>query len=101
MDLEKSVEKRSSERRPLKTKIKFYFDSDIVEATSVDISDNGIRFDTEAPVQVFLRLSTDGGPREHLAKFVWARSKSDGGMTYGLEYVPESEERLLADSERI
>ncbi len=101
MDWEKDVDKRVSDRKSLKTKIEFYFDSDIVEATSVNVSETGFRFDTEEPVQIFFRMGFKGVFKEGLAKFVWAKKKRDDGMAYGLEFVSKSEESLLPNSEKI
>ncbi|MCP4690377.1 MAG: PilZ domain-containing protein [Desulfobacterales bacterium] len=101
MEPERNRNKRASERKPVTTRIEFYFDSDVIEATSVNVSDTGIRFDTEAPVRVFFRMEVDGERKESLANIVWAKKKPDGGMAYGLEYVPDSEENLLINSEKI
>ncbi|MCP4693440.1 MAG: PilZ domain-containing protein [Desulfobacterales bacterium] len=101
MEPERNGNKRASERKPVTTRIEFYFDSDVIEATSVNVSDTGMRFDTEAPVRVFFRMKVDGEPKESLANIVWAKKKPDGGMAYGLEYVSDSEENLLINSEKI
>ena len=81
------TDRRRHERRPSRNPVEFTIQGDILDAVSVDVSDSGIRLDTERPVEISLRLGGDG-EQSYDASLVWARRKLDGGMTYGFEYLP-------------
>ena len=90
-DNDKEQEQRIALRLPIQTKVEFIVDADIINAESVNISSTGIRFDTQEPIPIFMRMELDGILREHRAELVWAQSKSDRGMAYGFQFVPETE----------
>ena len=88
-------DKRKAERDLLQSKVEFYVDADIIEAVSVDVSDIGVRFETEKPIMVRLRMEVGEQLLEREARLVWAVKKSDSDMmTYGLEYIPNAEENI-------
>ena len=92
MNAGKVPEKRRAERASMRTKVEFYVDADIIEAISVDISKNGVRFITEKPIMVRMRMELGGQLLERQAQLVWAMKKPDSDeTTYGLEYITESE----------
>ena len=78
-------ERRQDERKPSENPVKFIMEGDVINAVSVDISDGGIRLDTERALEISLRFGED--EKTHEATLVWARRKLDGGVTYGFEYV--------------
>jgi hypothetical protein len=80
---------RAETRIPIKTRVEFFVDADIIDAESVNISSSGIRFDTQTPIPIQMRLEKDGIMFENSAQLVWAQCKSDGGMTYGFQFVPK------------
>ncbi|KPA11663.1 Type IV pilus assembly PilZ domain protein [Candidatus Magnetomorum sp. HK-1] len=80
-------DKRIDSRIPIKTKVEFFVDADIIDAESVNISSSGIRFDTQIPIPIQMRLEKDGILYENRAHLVWAQSKDDAGMTYGFQFV--------------
>jgi hypothetical protein len=86
-------DKRIAKRLPIKTRVEFFVDADIIDAESVNISSSGIRFDTGNPIPIQMRLEKDGILYENRAHLVWAQSKKDGGMTYGFQFVPKDEEK--------
>jgi len=87
------LDKRIAPREPIKTRVEFFVDADIIDAESVNISSTGIRFDTQDPIPIQMRLEKDGILYENRAHLVWAQRKSDGGMTYGFEFVAQDEEK--------
>lgn len=89
---ERIREKRNSERKSVQADMKFFVDNDILDASAVDLSEHGIRFDTPEPMQVRLRMRIGDEVREHEGLLVWAERKDSGGMTYGLEFIPDPEE---------
>ena len=85
-------EKRVSRRKKLQAKIEFFVNADIIAAQSLDMSATGLRFDTKEPMKIHLRIEIDGELCDREAQFVWASTNPDGGMTYGLEFIADSEE---------
>jgi PilZ domain len=95
MDESKDTDKRRVERDTLRTNVEFYVDADIIDAVSVDVSKIGVRFDTDEPINVRMRMEVAGRLIEREAELVWAvKDVENGRMTYGLEYVPETESTL-------
>lgn len=91
----KGVDKRRVERDTLRTRVEFYVDADIVDAISVDVSKIGVRFDTDEPIKVRMRMEVAGRLIEREAELIWAVKNSESGrMTYGLEYIPDLEGTL-------
>ena len=84
-------EKRRAERKPLSTEVQFYVDADIIKASSVDISDSGIRMTTHTPIRIRMRYEMDGRQHERVAELVWARRNADGNMDYGLQYLEDAD----------
>jgi len=82
-------ELRTESRIPIKTRVEFFVDADIIDAESVNISNSGIRFDTSEPIPIQMRLEKDGIMFENRAHLVWAQSKADGGMTYGFQFADD------------
>lgn len=95
MTTDKTTETRIAERRSLQTDVEFFVDGDIERATSVDVSETGIRFDTHKPMAVRMRLEIDDQQKEFLARLVWARKNPDGTMAYGFEFIPDLDENTF------
>jgi hypothetical protein len=89
MDNAVGTDKRNSERKTFNSKIEFIVDADLLAATSVNISDSGIRFNAENPIKVTLRFFLEGENQIKSARLVWAHKEEDGRMSYGLEFVDE------------
>lgn len=85
-------ERRRCERFRLDAQIEFFVDADIIEATSLEVSQTGISFDTGCPLPVEMRVTLDGEREERRARLVWARAQPHGGIRYGLEFIPGEEE---------
>jgi hypothetical protein len=84
-DAEK-LEKRAAERHLLNTEVTFHTEDDIYMATSVDISDIGIRIVTKRPIDIRIQIQEEDRLVLYDAQLVWARVKEDGSMEYGLKY---------------
>lgn len=80
------TEKRTAERRIVKTEVTFHTEDDIYMANSVDISDMGVRIVTENPVDIRIQIKENDKLVQYDAQLVWARVKDDGSMEYGLKY---------------
>ncbi len=85
-------DQRQSIRHDHKTEVEFYVNADIIEAETIDVSETGIRIEMNEPIKIFLRMEIDGRMRDFEAKMVWARKNLDERMTYGFEYIPDSNE---------
>ncbi|MBN2287829.1 MAG: PilZ domain-containing protein [Candidatus Glassbacteria bacterium] len=92
MNAGSDLEKRRAEREPLRAKVEFYVDADIIEAVSVDVSQAGVRFDTDKPIRIRMRMTVGDSLLEREAQLVWAeRASGSDNMSYGLEYIPDCE----------
>ena len=88
-------ERRVSTRKEQESKIEFFVNADIIAAKSIDISETGLSFDTGEPLKIHLRIDIDGKLCDREAQFVWANRNSDGGITYGFEFIPDPKEHLF------
>ncbi|MBF0502884.1 MAG: PilZ domain-containing protein, partial [Candidatus Riflebacteria bacterium] len=73
-------------RKEIRCPGEFYIDADILRTQTVDLSETGIRLQTERPIQVMMRIQVDNKELERNASLVWARRTKDGKMEYGLEF---------------
>lgn len=92
---ENSSDKRYARRYKMETKVEFYVDADIIGAKSIDVSESGVRFRTDFPIKIRMRFEVDGEIKEREAQLVWADQSKDG-MSYGFEFVPDSESYLFS-----
>ena len=84
-DREKN-EKRAKVRRLLTTEVAIHMENDIYLASSVDISENGIRIITGKPIDICFQIKEKDKLVKYNAQLVWARLKDDGSMEYGMKY---------------
>lgn len=89
MATQKQGDKRRAARRVFETSVEFFVEADLLRATSVNLSSTGMRFDTDRPLEVCLRVPVDGKLLEKRGRLVWSRKLPGGGMTYGVEFVKE------------
>lgn len=88
-----SEQVRKAIRHSIKTNVEFFVDADILEAESIDISETGIRIETDHPIKVKMRIDMgDGRYEETDATLIWAEANHKKGMTYGLSFDEEEEE---------
>ena len=79
---------RAATRVKVHKGVEFYVDADIIKADSIDVSKTGIKFKTDAPIKIRMRLETDENTlEERVAELVWAQKESDGLTTYGLHFL--------------
>ena len=79
-------EKRTSHRRIVKTEVAFNTENDIYIASTVDISEAGIRLITENPIDIRFQIKEGDEIVQYDAQLIWAKVKDDGSMEYGLKY---------------
>ena len=62
-----------------------------LEGTSVNISEHGLRLDTDNPIKFKVQYDLGTGMTQREVFLVWAGKKEDGKMMYGFELSPDSE----------
>ena len=77
-----------AERSPVRTDVEFYVGDAIMKAISVNVSETGLCFDMDEPIKICLRMEANDQLINREAQIVWAKKKSDGGVTYGFEFTP-------------
>lgn len=77
---------RENERRRHSVEVVFYIDDDVMVARSIDVSDTGVRIETEDPIDIRVQIKVDDRMRVIKGKLVWAQKKYDGGSCYGIRY---------------
>jgi hypothetical protein len=81
------VNQRIAERKQFNAPIEFIVEGDVIDARSVDVSENGIRFETDRPLRIALRFAGSDHERVYDADLVWAKREEDGeSMAYGLRF---------------
>jgi len=83
MSYDTQIECRRDPRTESQKPVEFIVDADMIEGSSVNVSESGVRITTHAPIEVELRFG-EGEPIR--ASLVWARQNSEGGCEYGFEY---------------
>jgi len=91
----KGRERRVSARRELESKIEFFVNADIIAAKSIDISETGLSSDTREPLKIHMRMDINGELYDREAQFVWATKNSNGGISYGFEFISDPKESLF------
>ena len=81
-------EKRNSERKSVNSNVTVFIEDDIYLASMIDISENGIRFETSVPQEVRIQVRANGEMVEYDAQLVWAKINKNGRMEYGLKRFP-------------
>ena len=89
MSPEDQAERRATPRICLDAGVDVFVDAEISGASSLDVSQTGLRFSAPEPLVLELHLSVDGEREERTAKLVWARQMPDGAVHYGLEFVED------------
>jgi len=82
-------DRRKAERKTIQADVEFILYLDAYKATSVDISENGIRFDTEKPIIIEMQANVEGQKLKRNAQLVWAKKNPEGGISYGFEFIPD------------
>lgn len=80
---------RREMRADLMTEVEFSIDNSRMEACTIDVSESGLRLETDTPLIIRLKFKADPLPEEHVAELVWARENSSGAMEYGFRYIGE------------
>lgn len=81
-----------AERRKISMRVEFIVDADVIRAESINLSDTGIAFETDAPIRVWMRFGEEQDliPGDQQAELVWAKREPEGKTTYGLQFVENS-----------
>ena len=80
-------EDRQSQRSELQTEIEFIGDFDVVQATGVDISRDGICFEVSDPLPIEMQFRFNGETHQHRTHLIWVKPLPDGRYRFGLRFV--------------
>jgi hypothetical protein len=80
---------RKEIRADLMTEVEFSADTSVIDAFTIDVSESGLRLETDKPIIIRLRFKADPLPEEHVAELVWAKENDGGSMEYGFRYVED------------
>lgn len=83
------TDRRHSQRQRVHAKVEFIIEGtgELLTATSVDLSEEGIRFDSDHPLTLSLRYELDGETHLKVGRLVWAKRTDDGRMTYAMDFT--------------
>ena len=87
----KDSNRRQAQRQPFIADVDLIIDADTLKAMTVDISASGIRIDMAAPLRVTMRFVEDGQLLDRRALLARVQKTPDDGMTYGFEFIEESD----------
>jgi hypothetical protein len=82
-----SYDQRRKDRTELITEVEFTIRKTLVKAFTVDISENGLKFETDEPLTISIRFKEDESPLYYEAKLIWAKTDDAGVTEYGFEYT--------------
>ncbi len=85
-------DQRKELRADLTTEVEFTIDSDQISAHTIDVSNSGLRLETQRPIRINLRFTEDVSPANYFAELVWAKRADEGFMEYGFRYIEKHEE---------
>ena len=88
----KNIERRKTKREPSSTKAELYLESTVYKARMVDISDDGVRFTMEKPINFYVRFKVGEKRISRKVQLVWSGKSEKGGMTYGFNYVGDKDD---------
>ena len=86
MCAEEHTNHRATERFPLEAKIEFFVDADIIQATTIDVSQTGVSFNSPEPLPITMRINMGETHEDRQGRLVWARKGVEGQVCYGLEF---------------
>ena len=84
-------DRRRGERKSFATQAALLLETYNLEGTSVNISEHGLRLDTDNPIKFKVQYDLGTGMTQREVCLVWAGKKEDGKMMYGFELSPDSE----------
>jgi hypothetical protein len=100
METYSDEERREFDRKKIEEQARFDVDLKAIEATLVDVSDGGLRFDVTGPVRAKLRMKVNGIETIYDARLVWTKNYTDGHTAIGLEFSRPELDRLYGEAHR-
>ncbi len=81
-------ERRRAPRKEISGQVEFVLDDagSVMEARGVDLSEHGIGFEVDEPIEVALTVTIDGEETTRRARLVRV-SREDDGFHIGLEFI--------------
>lgn len=91
-DLMSGAERRRAPREALTLPVELAFRSGSLDGSSADVSETGLLFLTDAPIEVIVRIQTESGHEERIGRLVRAQQL---GATISALAIQFDEQRRL------
>lgn len=91
--LPQGAERRRSQRDALTLPVELCFNTEALAGSSADVSETGLLFLTDAPVEVVVRIETEAGPVEHRGRLVRGQQLGVTITALAIAFEPDSERR--------
>jgi hypothetical protein len=91
--LSRGAERRRAQRDALTRPVELRFADQALVGSSADVSDTGLLFLTDAPVEVVVRIETEAGPVEHRGRLVRGQQLGATITALAIAFEPTSERR--------
>lgn len=88
----KDAERRKTEREPSSTEAEMYLESTIYKAKLVNLSDGGVRFIMEKPINFYVRFKAGERRISRKVQLVWSRKNEEGDMAYGFNFIEKKDD---------
>jgi hypothetical protein len=86
---------RRAQRNELATTIHFVGDFGLLQAQGVDLSENGVCFETAEEIPFDMEFEYQGKLHQHRAQLVWMRLLPNGRSRFGFRFVSSETSDLL------
>ncbi len=86
-----TLDRREEEREPVATDTEIYLESSVFKATLVDVSEGGVRFEMQKPINFLIRFKVGEKRMSRRAQMVWTTDTDadEEGITYGFRFIKE------------
>ena len=82
-------EQRAAQRQQHSVPVEFIVAEDLLLAQSIDLSADGIQFETERALEFEFKCKVDGREVFERARLLWMKLEDDGRCKFGLEFIPK------------
>lgn len=80
-------DERSANRKKIGAPVEFEIEAQSFTATSINISERGMRLSSSEPLPFHVNIKMPGGVERRRATLVWAKNDDDGSVHYGLRFI--------------
>lgn len=91
--LPRGAERRRAQRDALTLPVELRFDAGALSGSSADVSETGLLFLTDAPVEVVVRIETENGTIEHRGRLVRGQQLGATITALAIAFEPAGDRR--------